>query len=52
MRAEVDLHDQNGARLGDNAGGAAAMSAYAPAADPLEARAKERIAQIIAANLK
>lgn len=52
MHAEVDLHDQSGARLGNNTSADNVMTSYAPAANPLEAKAKARIAEIIAANLK
>lgn len=52
MHAEVDLHDQSGARLGNNTSAENAMAAYAPATDPVEAKAKARIAEIITANLK
>jgi membrane fusion protein, multidrug efflux system len=50
--AEVDLHDQSGVRLGDNTSVASTMTADASATNPLEAKAKARIAEIIAANLK
>jgi membrane fusion protein, multidrug efflux system len=50
--AEVDLHDKSGARLGDNTSTASTMTADASATNPLEAKAKARIAEIIAANLK
>jgi membrane fusion protein, multidrug efflux system len=50
--AEVDLHDKSGARLGDNTSTANTMTADASATNPLEAKAKARIAEIIAANLK
>jgi membrane fusion protein, multidrug efflux system len=50
--AEVDLHDKSGVRLGDNTSVASTMTADASATNPLEAKAKARIAEIIAANLK
>jgi membrane fusion protein (multidrug efflux system) len=55
MYAEVDLHDQSGTQVqqaGDGAGNANTMTAYTPATNPLETKAKARIAEIIAANLK
>ncbi len=52
MRADVDLHDQQGPRIGDAVGTANAMTAYAVAAEEVEAAAKSRIDAIIAANLK
>ncbi|HJV88329.1 MAG TPA: HlyD family efflux transporter periplasmic adaptor subunit [Noviherbaspirillum sp.] len=52
MRAEVDLHDQQGPRVGDAVGTAGAMTAYAAAAEEVEAQAKAHIDSVIAANLK
>ncbi|WP_292934599.1 HlyD family efflux transporter periplasmic adaptor subunit [Noviherbaspirillum sp.] len=52
MRAEVDLHDQQGAPVGSATGTANAMTAYVAAADAVEAKAKARIDAIVAANLK
>lgn len=51
MHAEVDLHEQQGARIGD-AGNANTPTVYSTPANPIDAKAKARIDTIIAANLK
>ncbi|KIF80754.1 HlyD family secretion protein [Noviherbaspirillum autotrophicum] len=51
MHVEVDLHDQQGVRVGEAAGNAKALTASA-SANPIDAAAKARIDTIIAANLK
>lgn len=51
MHAEVDLHDQQGAPVGETAGTAKAPATSA-ALTPIDAAAKARIDTIIAANLK
>lgn len=51
MHAEVDLHDRQGAPVGEAAANTAAPSMSA-ALNPIDAAAKARIDDIIAANLK
>jgi len=51
MRAEVDLHNQDGKPLGEATAPAAALTAYG-AADVVDARTRQRIDTIVAANLK
>jgi membrane fusion protein (multidrug efflux system) len=51
MRAEVDLHNQDGKPLGEATAPAAALTAYG-AADFVDARTRQRIDTIVAANLK
>jgi membrane fusion protein, multidrug efflux system len=53
MRAEVDLHDQHGEPVGAGAHVAnVSLASYGATADTIDAKAKERIDAIIAANLK
>jgi membrane fusion protein, multidrug efflux system len=53
MRAEVDLHDQNGAPVGTGVHAAnVSLTSYGATADTIDAKAKARINSIIAANLK
>jgi len=52
MHAEVDLHEQQGARLGNAANTNATTTAYSSLANQIDAKAKVRIDEIIAANLK
>lgn len=52
MHAEVDMRDQSGPRVGDNAGNSNLLTAYAASVNPFDAKAKARIDTIIAANLK
>jgi membrane fusion protein, multidrug efflux system len=53
MRAEVDLHDQNGAPVGAGVHGAtASLASFDARAETIDAKAKARIDSIIAANLK
>jgi membrane fusion protein (multidrug efflux system) len=52
MHAEVDVHDQNGPRVGESARDTNVLTAFAAAANPLDVKAKSRISAIIAANLK
>ncbi|WP_194721592.1 HlyD family secretion protein [Noviherbaspirillum malthae] len=51
MRAEVDLHNQDGKPLGEATAPAVALTAYG-AADFVDARTRQRIDTIVAANLK
>ncbi len=51
MHVEVDLHDQQGVRVGEAASNAKALTASA-SANPIDAAAKARIDTIIATNLK
>lgn len=51
MRAEVDLHNQDGKPLGEATAPATALTAYG-AADFVDARTRQRIDTIVAANLK
>jgi membrane fusion protein (multidrug efflux system) len=53
MRAEVDLHDQNGAPVSAGVHGAtASLASFDARAETIDAKAKARIDSIIAANLK
>ena len=52
MRAEVDLHDQRGARVADATRNSGVLAAYAAPAERFEAKARTRINAIISANLK
>jgi membrane fusion protein (multidrug efflux system) len=52
MTVDVDLHDQSGSPVGNNTVQPTALVAYDSASDANEAKAKAKIAAIIASNLK
>ncbi len=52
IHADIDLHDQSGAAIGENVSKAVVMSAFSEVAAPADAKTKARIDAIIAANLK
>jgi membrane fusion protein (multidrug efflux system) len=52
MYVQVDLRDQSGAPVGDNASSANRLTAHSAFLNPADGKAKARIDAIIAANLK
>jgi membrane fusion protein (multidrug efflux system) len=52
MHVKVDLHDQQGAPIGDNLSKPNALIAYDAISNPADGKAKARIDAIIAGNLK